>query len=110
MQLLRKVGARNGVRTERGQMRSFLLAVDERQAVSPGKGNQPGQGDLGGISSAAEHRLAKYHAPEIDAVKAPGEFTIDPGFDAVGQASVVQLGIGLNHGGQYPGARLPGTG
>ena len=53
-----------------------------------------------------EHRLTKHGLAQSHAIQASYELAIDPRLDAVGVASSVQMCVGFNHVGHYPGASL----
>lgn len=54
------------------------------------------EGDFAGVCFAGEHAFSGEEAAESDAVESAHEFAIAPGFNAVGQAKLVQPGVGHN--------------
>jgi len=83
-----------------------LLAVDQRNALNPAKGDQGSQGDLRCIVLTAEHGFPEHHVPQVDAIKSSGQFIVDPGFHAVCNPGPMKSKIGVHHGGEDPGAAL----
>jgi hypothetical protein len=64
---------------------------------------QVGQGDLGGIAGAMEHRFAREEPSHGDAVNPAHELVVEPGLDAVGVAEPMQARVGVEHVGGDPG-------
>ena len=83
------------------------LDVEQLEASLPKVAEEKSEGDFGGIGAAVEHRFAGEEAFESDAVDAAGEFAILPAFDAVGEAALVEVGVGLDHVGSDPGTFFP---
>ena len=87
-------------------MTGVLLAVNHGDAVVQAKGNQCGNGYLGGVGGVREHRLAEHHAAHVDAIKTANQLATDPGFDAVRVPSGMQGAVGFNHIRDDPRATL----
>ena len=85
-------------------MRRVLLAIDLADLMMTAQADQGRQGNFGRIGLAVKHRLAKHRLSHGNAIQATDQFTFDPGFDAVGPTRMVQVGIGVDHGGHDPGA------
>src|SRR5262245_58374573 len=76
-------GAADLARAKRCEVRGRHLAVDHFKAPSRELTRQEHQRDLRRITAASEHRFAKEHPPERNAIQAADEHVIRPGFNRV---------------------------
>ena len=89
-----------------GQMRGVLLAIDEPHALRSAKRHQRRERNFGGIGLARKHRFAEDGVTDRRAIQTAHQPAINPSFDAVRQARMMQCDIGRLHLGQDPSARL----
>src|SRR5271156_1259535 len=66
-----ELAARDLARAEAGQVRAGHLAVDDADVARATLLDEAGQRHFRCIALPAEHRLAKEHPPQLDAVQAP---------------------------------------
>lgn len=102
----RELGATDFSCAQRRQVPGVLLAIDHLDLLGTAKSHQCSQCHLGSVASVGEHGFTKHHASQVDAVQAPNEFTVYPGFHAVGMPGAMQGPVGSHHVGHDPGARL----
>ena len=67
-------------------------------------------GQFGAVIYAAEHGFAAEEAAKGETVESRQQLTVLPDLDGVGMAQAVQLPLGVDHGGAYPGAAGAATG
>ena len=70
--------AGNRVRAKRSEMRCFLLAIDQLDAILPEKENQMGQSDLGCIADTGKHRFAIKHFSQTDSICSSDQLVVEP--------------------------------
>ncbi len=87
----------------------LLLAINHLYPVRLAQAYQRRQSDFAGIALAAKHALAKHGSPQGYAIQATHHLAIYPCFNAMRQATLVQLAVGANHVRSYPCAALPRT-
>src|SRR3954452_4570545 len=80
-------------RAERAQVRRQVLQLEQAAARLREACDEIGQGDLGGIGRAVEHRLAAEHAAHEHPVDAPYETVAVPDLEAVRVAQPVQARV-----------------
>ena len=65
---------------------------------------QSAQGNLGRVSTAAEHGFAKKDLADRDPVQAADQIVVEPDLDGMRVPRKIECDIGLDHLGQQPGA------
>ena len=105
-----EIAAGDGAGAKAGQVGGLDLAVDEVESPLLQMRDQGDEGRLGGVGDRGEHRFAEEGAAEGNAIDAADEFLLPPDLDGVGEAEVVQDGVGLPHFRRDPGAVLTGSG
>ena len=80
------------------------LDVEKLEAALAQMSCQEGEGDLGAVAEAGEHRFAGEEAADGHAIDAAGKLRAAPDLDAMGPAKLMQFFVGGDHGGGDPGA------
>ncbi len=88
---------RDVARPEPMEMSAGYLAVDGQPGMASSYLYEMGQGHLGGVAHAAEHRFAKKHRSESHAVKATRQFIFQPALYGMGVPQAVEAAVGVDH-------------
>lgn len=77
-QVFVKLFAGNRMCSKRREMRCFLLAIDQLDAIFPEKGNQMGQSDFGCVADTANIDSPKNIFPRQIPIRAPHQLLVVP--------------------------------
>jgi hypothetical protein len=70
------------------------LAIEQLEAAHLEARDKISQRDLGSIAFAAEHTLPEKGTTKPHAIQAADQLPVAPGFDRMGMAASMQIGIG----------------
>ena len=87
-------------------MGGILLAIDGHNTLMLAHLHQGSQGHFGAIADGAEHGLTKNSTSNANKIQTGYQLAIQPRFNAVCMACLVQGFVGLHHGRHDPGAIL----
>ncbi|KAF4530943.1 hypothetical protein B566_EDAN018976 [Ephemera danica] len=103
--LLADMGA-DVVRVDRIEPSGLGIPTDPKFEVTGRNRHQRRQGDLARIGGLGKHAFAEEHGAHVHAIQAAHQFTMNPGFHAVGAAGAVPGGVGGDDLRHDPGAGL----
>src|SRR5690242_19394714 len=87
-------------------MLGFLLAVDHWRRAPLQQIDEMDQRYLRRVPHPGEHRLAKEHAADSDAVQAPDHSLALPRFNRMRETSLMQLAVSVEHFRRDPGSAI----